>query len=247
MHFLRKEHLTKAKIKEYREKYETNNPYPHIEIDGLFNNLLLTLVERSFPNIERQSKKDIRDGGNLKISSREGCQIAKGACKHFLRYLNSYEFVNFVQKICNIERELIVDHTLLGGGFHSTGKGGSLGMHIDFPIHKKTNLDRRVNVLVYLNKNWDERWGGEFIAADEKDAKEYLPIFNKTLIFETNDYTIHGHPYPLKCPENRRRNSIAMYYYTNGRPDGQIKYPMHNEETNKKRSTIFFPTMLKAN
>ena len=246
MHFLKREHLTKSKIKEYKEIYATNTPYPHIEIDDLFSNTLLTLVERSFPKLDKLNKKNIRDGGNLKISSREGCLIAKGASKHFLRYLNSYEFVSFIQSICSIERELIVDHTLLGGGFHSTGQGGSLGMHIDFPIHKKTNLDRRVNVLVYLNKNWLESWGGEFYAADETTTKKYLPKFNKTIIFETNDKTIHGHPYPLNCPKNRRRNSIAMYYYTNGRPEGQIQYPMHNEKTNKKRSTIFFAIKPKA-
>ena len=241
MAFIKKNLITDTKIEEYKQIYLNNSPYPHIEIDGLFNNFMLTLVEKSFPSMKKKDKKYLKGGGDLKISTREGSLIAGGATKFFLRYLNSFEFINFVQRVCDLERDLIADHTLLGGGLHSTGRGGSLGMHIDFPRHKRTGLDRRINVLVYLNKNWKEDWGGHFYASNADQTKKYSPIFNKTVIFETNDNTMHGHPYPLKCPSHRRRNSIAMYYYTNGRPDGQIKYPMWNEEKGKQRSTIFFP------
>ena len=241
MDFARKSLMTDEKIEMYKAKYLKNSPYPHIEIDGLFKENMLTLVEQSFPDLSKKNKGYIKGGGELKISTREGCLLAKGASKHFLRYLNSFEFINFIQRVCNIERDLIADHTMLGGGLHSTGRGGSLGMHVDFPIHKKTKLDRRINVLVYLNKNWKEEWGGDFYATDEIETKKYAPTFNKTIIFETNDNTMHGHPYPLSCPKNRRRNSVAMYYYTNGRPEGQIKYPIWDENKGRERTTIFFP------
>ena len=241
MAFIKKNLITDQKILEYKQIYLSNSPYPHIEIDGLFNDFMLTLVEKSFPNMKAKDKKYLKGGGELKVSTREGSLIAGGATKFFLRYLNSFEFINFVQRVCDLERDLIADHTLLGGGLHSTGRGGSLGMHIDFPRHKKNGLDRRINVLVYLNKNWKENWGGHFYASNAGHTKKYLPTFNKTVIFETNDNTMHGHPYPLECPANRRRNSVAMYYYSNGRPDGQIKYPMWNQEEGKQRSTIFFP------
>lgn len=245
-HFLNKEFLARAKIKKLRHIYKNNQPYPHLEIDGLFNKLLLGRIAATFPDLRNAKKEEVRGGGTLKRGSREGCLMAEGLTKHFIRYLNSFEFIDFIQTVCDIEEPLIADHTLLGGGLHSTSTGGSLGMHVDFPIHKKNKLDRRVNVLVYLNKNWKAEWGGEFIASDQTGSckKTYLPLINKTVIFETNDFTIHGHPYPLKSPENINRNSIAMYYYTNGRPKGEIKYDTWDKNKNQARTTIFFDNIV---
>ena len=99
------------------------------------------------------------------------------------------------------------------------------------------NLDRRINVLIYLNENWEEEYGGHF-ELWEKDKSKCIvripPIFNKMAIFSTTDFSWHGHPDPLTCPQGRSRKSLALYYYTHGRPEYEIS------EVNRKRITTTF-------
>ena len=243
--YLNKEFFEKKALRRLANQYMWNKPYPHIAIDGLFNNFYLSIISHNFPDLKKASNELVRSGGPGglgKIASREGCYIAKGLLKHLIRYLNSNEFVFFLSKVTRIKEPLIVDHSLTGGGIHSTSRGGSLKLHVDFPKHRANGLDRRLNVLVFLNKGWKEEWAGHFLAVgDDNYTKSYMPIFNRTVIFETNDNTKHGHPFPLNCPSNRSRNSIAMYYYSNGRPDNEIIYDLlDSKKNNVGRSTIYF-------
>jgi len=99
-------------------------------------------------------------------------------------------------------------------------------MHVDFAYHPETKLDRRVNVLIYLNEKWQADYGGEFTLMDnesERCTRSYLPTLNRMIIFATNDMTYHGHPEMLRCPDNMSGKSIALYYYSNGRPELEKK------------------------
>ena len=134
-------------------------------------------------------------------------------------------FVTFLQKITNINEKLIIDEKLNGGGLHEIKKGGLLKIHSDFNRHPILNLDRRLNVLVYLNKDWKEDYGGHLQLWDkemQKCEKKILPIFNRMVIFSTTDYSNHGHPDPLNCPDKRSRKSVATYYYSDGRPSNEV-------------------------
>ena len=114
---------------------------------------------------------------------------------------------------------------LEGGGLHKIPRGGKLGVHVDFNEHQSMDVYRRINVLVYLNKDWLEEWGGHFELWDEKKRgciTKVLPIFNRMAVFTTTATSFHGHPEPLNCPEDRCRMSLALYYYTaNDRGDQQ--------------------------
>jgi len=128
---------------------------------------------------------------------------------------------------------LISDPYLSGGGYHEIKQGGVLKIHADFNKHPHINLDRRLNLLVYLNKNWNEKWGGDFQMFDKNmngPLKKVYPHFNTCVIFTTTSHTFHGHPEPLMCPNNKSRKSIALYYFSSGRPQS---------ESNKIHSTIF--------
>ena len=84
-------------------------------------------------------------------------------------------------------------------------------------------LDRRLNILIYLNENWQDTWGGHLELYDDitkRQVARYLPVANRCVIFVTNKISWHGHPVPLKCPANRSRLSIASYYYTENTRDG---------------------------
>jgi hypothetical protein len=108
---------------------------------------------------------------------------------------------------------------------HQTLRGGFLKIHIDYNRHESWNLDRRLNVLLYLNSGWDEKWGGalELWDADVKNCVQKIaPISNRLVIFGTTEYSWHGHPEPLACPAGVTRKSLALYYYSNGRPQEEI-------------------------
>jgi hypothetical protein len=136
-----------------------------------------------------------------------------------LAALNSRHFLEFLEALTGIEG-LVADPYLLGGGYHEIRRGGFLKMHADFNWHSRLKLNRRLNLLVYLNKDWDESWGGQLEISDPgfTTVKRISPLFNRTVVFSTTDFSLHGHPDPLDCPPERARRSIAVYYYTNGRP-----------------------------
>ena len=127
-----------------------------------------------------------------------------------------------------------------GGGIHRIKRGGFLKIHSDTNFHPDFNLDRRLNLLLYLNKNWNDKYGGELELWDKKMkkcVKKIAPLFNRAVIFSTDDNSYHGHPDPLNCPENVVRQSLALYYYSHGRSD--VKTDFGKGTYFKKRSSNF--------
>ncbi|HEY0562995.1 MAG TPA: 2OG-Fe(II) oxygenase, partial [Methylophilus sp.] len=117
--------------------------------------------------------------------------------------------------ITNI-KGLLPDPYFAGGGLHEISRGGLLGIHADFQVNEGLQLFRRVNVLIYLNKDWKEEYGGMLELWDKAmQAKvvEVAPIFNRCVIFNTDADSFHGHPEPLTTPDGITRKSIALYYY----------------------------------
>lgn len=219
---------------ENKNKFNENKPFPHIVFDNFFDEKHLNSVLDNFPDLEKNknvtefnSQKDKK-----KFATNNNFNYPE-SINNFLNYLNSFEFINFLQKITGIKETLITDPYFFGGGLHEIKKNGFLKIHADFNYHPNMQLDRRINILIYLNKNWQENYGGcleLWNKSMDTCEKKILPIFNRLVIFNTNDFTYHGHPEPLKCPENISRKSIALYYYSNGRPDQEVnkKLRFHN-------------------
>jgi Rps23 Pro-64 3,4-dihydroxylase Tpa1-like proline 4-hydroxylase len=146
-----------------------------------------------------------------------------------VRDMNSAAFTKWLEKLTGIPH-LIVDHHLLGGGLHLTRQDGLLGIHADFNWHMQTHLHRRVNMLLYLTKDWRPGYGGELELWDTEGSKPMCyvePIFNRAALFATRSDTFHGHPHPWTAPAGINRQSIALYYYTSDRPEEE-KRPAHN-------------------
>jgi Rps23 Pro-64 3,4-dihydroxylase Tpa1-like proline 4-hydroxylase len=146
------------------------------------------------------------------------------ATRHLLAEFNGQVFVEFLERLTGIE-QLVPDPHLEGGGLHQIKPGGFLKVHADFNRHRRLNLDRRLNGLLYLNKDWSEEYGGHLQLWDQDMTKcehKILPVFNRFVLFATTDDANHGHPDPLTCPEDRARRSMALYYYSNGRPEEEI-------------------------
>ena len=130
---------------------------------------------------------------------------------------SSAPFLKWLEEVSGIQN-LQADPLLEGGGLHQTLNGGFLNIHADFTTHpRKRNLKRRLNLLIYLNPEWKEEWGGHLELWDEKMEKceqRIAPNYNQAIIFTTDAKSYHGQPEPVTCPENQSRRSIALYYYT---------------------------------
>lgn len=108
---------------------------------------------------------------------------------------------------------VVPDYGLHGGGLHQHGSGGKLNVHLDYNLHPKLPLQRRLNLIVYLTKDWKDEWGGHLGLYENqtKLSKKILPKYNRAVIFDTRN-AWHGLPEPIKCPPDVTRKSIAVYY-----------------------------------
>ncbi len=208
------------------EKYRNAHPFPHIYFDDFFDADALRPVVEEFPELGKE-KADINyvNPNEDKFASKGEARLGPAA-KDLVHLLNSEPFLQFLQEMTGIQETLIPDPYLEGGGYHQIKPGGFLKVHVDFHKHRAMQLDRRINVLVYLNEDWHEEYGGHFELWERdmsKCAVRIAPLFNRMAIFSTTDYSWHGHPDPLTCPPDRSRRSLALYYYTNGRPNDEIK------------------------
>ena len=223
-----------AKNKRY--EYLNASPFPNIVLENFFDDDFLEEVVKSFPNLEKiNSSQKYINKNEVKFANNDYKNFPN-SIKSLFDFMNSSAFLEFLQKITSIEENLVADRELNGGGLHQIKCGGMLKIHTDFNKHPTLDLDRRVNVLIYLNKNWNKAYGGDLELWD-KDmkicGKKIEPTFNKMVIFSTNDFSNHGHPEPIKCPSDISRKSIALYYFSKGRPASEI------DSNNIKNKTYF--------
>jgi len=212
------------------QEYINAKPFPSIVIDNFFNEEILSQVLADFPDLSKKEGVINYDTINEKKLEAKGEKYFSDVTKGFVHFLNSQPVLEFLQEITGIKETLVPDPYLVGGGYHEIKPGGLLKVHADFNKHDMTWLDRRINLLVYLNKDWEESYGGHFELWDKdmtRSERKVLPIFNRIAIFSTTDFSYHGHPDPLTCPPDRSRKSIAMYYYSNGRPKHEISDKPH--------------------
>lgn len=219
--------------RERREEYQAGSPFPHIVIDDLFDDAVLNELLRVFPNPETRHwhRFDAEEEIKLSLDTEDVIPIQ---IRIFLYFLNGSLFVNFLEHLTGISG-LIPDPHWFGGGLHQIERGGKLAIHADFNRQDRLRLDRRLNLLIYLNKDWNPAFGGDFELWDRDMTacvKKVAPLFNRMVIFSTTDFSYHGHPNELLCPPGFSRKSLALYYYSNGRPD---------EEKSEKHSTLFRP------
>jgi len=190
--------------------YVAADPFPHIVIDDFLPPAILETVLDEFPGPDAIDWKRFKDGTGRKLATRDEAQMGPRTLA-LLHELNSSRFLRVLEALTGIDG-LIPDPHLEGGGLHQIERGGFLKVHADFNKHEKLGLDRRLNLLLYLNKDWREEFGGhlELWSPDMKRcAHRVLPLFNRCVVFSTTDNSFHGHPEPLTCPEGASRKSIT--------------------------------------
>jgi Rps23 Pro-64 3,4-dihydroxylase Tpa1-like proline 4-hydroxylase len=202
-------------------EYQANSPYPHIYFDNFLPIEVAEAALQAFPEPREADWHASRDVNQRKKLAFDVVEKLPEPIRDVLWFMNSRPMLRFLETLTGI-RGVLPDPYYAGGGLHQIRPGGLLEVHADFSYHKQLRLDRRINVLIYLNKDWKEEYGGHFELWDRtvtRAEKKILPVFNRCTIFSTTSESFHGHPQPLACPPGRNRKSIATYYYTIGRPE----------------------------
>ena len=196
------------------ERYRTAQPYPHVVLDDFIDPALLRRVVAEFPDRAGRTYFD-RPQERLKYQF-DPNSVKSGLIRNLLAELNGEPFLAFLTAMTGIDR-LISDPYYAGGGLHETMAGGHLSVHADFNVHGLMQVERRLNLLIYLNDDWDPSYGGELELWDKgmrRAAVSVPPVIGRAVVFNTTLQNFHGQPDPLRCPPDRSRRSIATYYYT---------------------------------
>ncbi|WP_457978796.1 2OG-Fe(II) oxygenase [Ectopseudomonas composti] len=218
---------------EFAPLYQGNHPFPHIVIDNLLPETTMARLLAEYPQdqslpIWNEATHKHKQTGDYVQKDKRNIRDLMGmppTYRQLIWELNSHYFLDFLTGLTGIAN-LIPDPKLRGAGIHQIARGGFLKVHADFASHRDFGLDRRLNFLLYLNPNWLPEYGGELELWDQSmqgPPQRVLPILNRCVIFSTTATSYHGHPKPLTCPEGIYRKSLALYYYTNGRPAGEAE------------------------
>lgn len=200
------------------ETYVANAPFPHIVIDEFFEPDAMDGVLAEVDAIDRSkryAKFLDRETGHNKFAFFPDAVGPK--TDRLAQNLTSGPFLAYLERLTGIPN-LIADPSYFGGGLHWIDNGGYLEVHADFNHLKKYNLARRINLLLYLNKDWKDEYNGHLELWDRPTMtkrKTVAPLFNRAVIFSTVQEALHGHPTPLSAPPGVARRSLALYYYTN--------------------------------
>jgi hypothetical protein len=226
-----------------RAAYAHAKPFPHVVFDGFFDPALLERVLSEFPAPGEIKWQRFDNEREIKLAS--NAESSLGPVTRLLLYhLNSISFLEFLGTVTGIP-DLIPDPGFEGGGLHQILRGGKLGIHADFNKHSRYRLDRRLNLLLYLNKDWRDAYGGhlELWSTDMARCEAKIaPLFNRLVVFGTTSVTYHGHPDPLQCPEGMTRKSLALYYFSNGRPAEEVA-AMHSTLFRERTPQDFRPRL----
>jgi hypothetical protein len=201
--------------------YRAAEPYPHIVLDDVFRSDALDRVVDEWPGRDDVAW-NIYDDDSYERGKLTSCDLTHfgPTTRRILAELNGPAFLEFLERLTGIAR-LIPDPYFASAGLFEVTDHGFLTVHGDFSINQRTGLDRRCNMLIYLNHGWTDSNGGQlelWRARPLRREHSIIPLFNRMVIFDTRPNAYHGHPNPVVAPPGATRKAISAYYFTRGRP-----------------------------
>lgn len=207
--------LTQAEtIEKLASEFKNALPYKHIVIDNFLRQDIADTLYQKFPDYELFNKK--YDGMNERKAEGSNFEDFPKEFTLLRQEVSSPEFCQWVSQITGVDN-VFVTQDALGSGLHQGKNGSFLDIHIDFSMHHLANVYRRLNLLIFFNKDWKDEWAGhtELWNADmTKCEKKVRPDFNRALIFVTTGKSYHGYG-KINPPEEVTRKSFYTYFYTN--------------------------------
>lgn len=227
--------FTSEDVESLKSQLATSPGFPHFCIDNFLKEDFANSVEASFPDFDTALSlgKDFNSHHEQRKVQITDVELFPEPVEMLNRIFADESLVHSLSYATGIDG-LLYDKDLVGGGMHMTNGGGRLDLHVDFNYIKESKLYRRLNVLLYLNKNWLEEYGGYLDLWDSKVENRIAyvaPKFNRLCGFVTSEISFHGVT-PINCPPGRARKSFATYYYTREAPP-DFSHDLH--------STIFVP------
>lgn len=216
----------------YRRQFQSAKPFKHLCLDDFLDGRVADELLSEFPTFDpHRATNEFGEVGGKAVQTDLGA--ISPMYRRLYDYLSSEEFLGTIADLTGIP-DLRHDPRMYGGGTHENRHGQDLDPHVDFNYDEGRVLHRRLNLIVYLNQEWDPRWGGSIELHSnprrpaENEVKEFAPLFNRAVLFETHENSWHGFE-RIDLPAERRhdsRKSISIYLYTRERPPEEIA-PMH--------------------
>lgn len=197
-----------------RRRFTQGLPTPHLVLDDFLQSDAARRALASFPPpgdgwIHYLHYNERNFGMNDRTRLPE-------AAREVIDELNSPAFLSLLREITGMS--LCADTSLEGGGLHQSERDGYLHLHADFTVHPHRPTWRRsLNLLIYLNPDWNEAWGGHLELWDpevRECVQRIAPAYNRAVLFYTHEKSFHGFPDPLGCPADVTRKAFALYYFT---------------------------------
>lgn len=197
-------------LENLQETFKRASPVPHVVIDGFFDEAVADQIRESIP--EDTESFQFRYNNPIEKKSVIG-DVARvpEVQKAFAAMERNIPLFESVSGIRGLEYDVNVH----GGGVHRFTRGGKLDLHLDYSKHPETGKERRLNVIVFMSKDWDPEWGGSlelWNANCTARRKSIEPVFNRAVLFATGNTSWHGVPTPVRCPEGKTRDSVACYF-----------------------------------
>ncbi|MBL8272929.1 MAG: 2OG-Fe(II) oxygenase [Xanthomonadales bacterium] len=208
-------------------RFARREPFRHVVIDGFFRDEYARALLATFPAFESGDARN--EAGELGGKSVvEQIRALGGAWAALDDAIQAPEFLGLVSRITGIP-DLLYDPWYFGGGTHENREGQDLDPHVDFNRHPVERWHRRLNLIVYLNPEWQDAWGGSLELHSDPRAPDdrvslVTPLYNRCVIFETTETSWHGFSRIALPPERRdlSRRSVALYFYTRERPAEEL-------------------------
>jgi 2OG-Fe(II) oxygenase superfamily len=232
LYFFSRERMQRL-AEEHSEDFRTAEPFPHVVIDDFLPIEVAERIGAAFPGPDDiswhfEGPGDSKHTGDPKIEklTTSDEESFPPFIRHTMSQFQTGIFCRFLDGLTGYTH-LTPDPDHFGCGLHSTGNGGRLMLHLDASRHPNPDLHQLINCIYYCSPGWQPEWGGglELWNADATECvKTVAPMFNRLVAFYTGGSSWHGHPRPVTAPAGRRRNSLALYYYTTDRAVSDIEY-----------------------
>lgn len=201
-----------------KNEFQNGEPFHHVIIDNFFLPEVADKISEEFPDFNAPFINNHNSPLEVKKTLNHWDKFPPATYRAFSLF-GREAFLDNMRLICD-KYDLQFDFGLNGGGWHMHGRGGNNNVHLDYNVHPKLHMQRKLNIIVYMTKDWDSSWGGglELWTHDAENrqpgvlAKTVENKFNRAIIFDTTQNSWHGLPGTINCPEGVIRKSIAAYF-----------------------------------
>jgi hypothetical protein len=228
---------------ELQQQFRNAKPFGHVTVDNFLDEAFCDRLMREFPAFDvRRAKNEMGEVGR-KATVPEITTIGPAYCE-FDQMMRSAALLEWMGRVASIP-QLVYDPDYVGGGTHENLDGQDLDIHVDFNFHPKRPLHRRLNLIVFLNREWEAEWGGclelhqDPWNPEQSTVASVVPVANRAVLFETTETSWHGFT-RIRLPDEKKeisRRSLAVYFYTREKPARQTA-PSHG--------TVYVPRALPA-